>query len=95
MKTKRRKPNMKRIISLVLAVLLLVTITVPVVAADGNLGVSVSVVPVTISADGNITESSETITKDSIIMLKINFQNDTSAARFVQNAHFYEKCTLI
>ena len=82
---------MKRIISLVLAVLLLVTITVPVVAADGNLGVSVSVVPVTISADGNITESSETITKDSIIMLKINFQNDTSAARFVQNAQFYIK----
>ncbi len=84
---------MKRVISLVLAIVSLLSVTVIPVAAEGNgPSVSLSVVPVSISDDGDVTEltGKDTYGKDDYIMLKVSYENDATA-RFLQVAQFAVK----
>ena len=76
---------MKRVISLVLAVVLLLSVTAVPVAAEGSTpSLSLSVVPVTIGSDGTITENSESEFKaGDYIMLKVALNNDATV-RYVQ-----------
>lgn len=77
--------QMKRVISLVLAVVLLLSVTAVPVAAEGSTpSLSLSVVPVTIGSDGTITENSESEFKaGDYIMLKVALNNDATV-RYVQ-----------
>lgn len=80
---------MKRVISLVLAVVLLLSVTAVPVAAEGSApSLSLSVVPVTIGSDGTITENSESEFKaGDYIMLKVTLNNDATA-HYVQAVQF-------
>ena len=81
--------QMKRVISLVLAVVLLLSVTAVPVAAEGSApSLSLSVVPVTIGSDGTITENSESEFKaGDYIMLKVTLNNDATA-HYVQAVQF-------
>ena len=76
---------MKRVISLVLVVVLLLSVTAVPVAAEGSTpSLSLSVVPVTIGSNGTITENSESEFKaGDYIMLKVTLNNDATV-RYVQ-----------
>ena len=81
---------MKRVISLVLAIVLLLSATVIPVAAEGNgPSVSLSVVPVNVTDDGTVTEltGSAPYTKGEYVMLKVTFHNDETV-RYLQTAQF-------
>ena len=77
---------MKRVISLVLAILMLVTVTaVPVSAADKEAAISLSVVPVTIENKTmtEITGEGHEYTADSYFLVKVNLENG-AAERYIQ-----------
>ena len=76
---------MRRVISLVLAVVLLLSVTAVPVAAEGSTpSLSLSIVPVTIENNGTITENSGNEYKaNDYIMLKVTLNNDATT-RYVQ-----------
>lgn len=69
---------MKRVVSLVLAILMLVTVTaVPVSAAEKGTSLSLSVVPVTIENKSmtEVTDEGHEYTADSYFLVKVNLKN--------------------
>ena len=69
---------MKRVVSLVLAILMLVTVTaVPVSAAEKGTSLSLSVVPVTIENNTmtEVTDEGHEYTADSYFLVKVNLKN--------------------
>lgn len=69
---------MKRVVSLVLAILMLVTVTaVPVSAAEKGTSLSLSVVPVTIENKTmtEVTDEGHEYTADSYFLVKVNLKN--------------------
>lgn len=77
---------MKRVVSLVLAILMLVTVTaVPVSAAEKGTSLSLSVVPVTIENKTmtEVTDEGHEYTADSYFLVKVNLKNG-AAERYIQ-----------
>ena len=80
---------MKRVVSLVLAILMLVTVTaVPVSAAEKGTSLSLSVVPVTIENKTmtEVTDEGHEYTADSYFLVKVNLKNGATE-QYIQGVH--------